>query len=53
LMLATGLLEKDPSISDGELLDALSSNHCRCTGYKNIIVAVKAARAAMAQEQRV
>ena len=52
LMLATGLLEKDPGISDAELLDALSSNLCRCTGYKNIIVAVKAARAAMAQGQR-
>jgi carbon-monoxide dehydrogenase small subunit len=26
------------------LLDVLSSNLCRCTGYQNIIKAVKAAR---------
>ncbi len=32
LMLATGALERDPDISDEELLDVLSSNLCRCTG---------------------
>ncbi|OZI66723.1 (2Fe-2S)-binding protein [Bordetella genomosp. 11] len=49
LMLATGLLERQPDISDEDLLDALSSNLCRCTGYKNILAAVRAARASMAQ----
>ena len=43
LMLAAGVLEKNPDISDEELVDALSSNLCRCTGYANIITAVKAA----------
>ena len=43
LMLAVGVLEQDPDISDDELLDVLSSNLCRCTGYQNIIKAVKAA----------
>lgn len=43
LMLATTALRKKPEMSDGELLDLLSSNLCRCTGYKNIIAAVKAA----------
>jgi len=43
LMLAAGVLEKNPNISDDELVDALSSNLCRCTGYANIITAVKAA----------
>jgi carbon-monoxide dehydrogenase small subunit len=52
LMLATGLLEQNPDASDAEILDALSSNLCRCTGYKNILEAVKSARAAMAGEQR-
>jgi carbon-monoxide dehydrogenase small subunit len=51
LMLATGLLEKNPNITDDELLDALSSNLCRCTGYKTIVEAVQAARATMAQGQ--
>ena len=43
LMLATGLLEKEPDIGDDELVDALSSNLCRCTGYRNIVAAVRAA----------
>jgi carbon-monoxide dehydrogenase small subunit len=51
LMLAVGLLEKDRHISDAELLDALSSNLCRCTGYKNILAAVQAVRDAMPEEQ--
>jgi aerobic carbon-monoxide dehydrogenase small subunit len=47
LMLATGVLEREPDISDEDLLDVLSSNLCRCTGYANIIKAVHAARAKM------
>jgi carbon-monoxide dehydrogenase small subunit len=48
LMLATGVLEREPDISDDDLVDVLSSNLCRCTGYQNIIKAVRAA----AQEMR-
>jgi len=44
LMLTANVLEKNPRIGDEELLDVLSSNLCRCTGYQNIIKAVKAAR---------
>ena len=47
LMLAAGLLENDPHIPDEELVHALSSNLCRCTGYQNIIKAVRSAAAAM------
>ena len=47
LMLAAGVLEREPEISDDDLLDALSSNLCRCTGYANIIKAVRAAAAEM------
>jgi carbon-monoxide dehydrogenase small subunit len=43
LMLAVGVLEREPNISDESLLDVLSSNLCRCTGYQNIIKAVRAA----------
>jgi carbon-monoxide dehydrogenase small subunit len=43
LMLATGVLEREPDISDDELLEVLSSNLCRCTGYQNIVAAVRAA----------
>jgi aerobic carbon-monoxide dehydrogenase small subunit len=44
LMLAANALEQNPDIDDEELLDVLSSNLCRCTGYQNIIKAVRAAR---------
>lgn len=47
LMLAAGVLEREPDISDADLLDVLSSNLCRCTGYQNIIKAVRAAAAQM------
>ncbi len=47
LMLAVGVLEREPDIGDDELLDVLSSNLCRCTGYQNIIKAVRAAAAEM------
>jgi len=43
LMLAVGVLEREPDISDEDLVDVLSSNLCRCTGYQNIIKAVRAA----------
>lgn len=45
LMLATGILAREPNISDKELREALSSNLCRCTGYQNIVAAVHAALA--------
>src|SRR6185437_16812804 len=43
LMLAVGVLEREPDIGDDDLIDVLSSNLCRCTGYQNIIKAVRAA----------
>ena len=47
LMLAVGVLEKRPDIGDEELLEVLSSNLCRCTGYQNIIKAVRSVAADM------
>jgi carbon-monoxide dehydrogenase small subunit len=47
LMLAVGVLERDPDIGDAELIAVLSSNLCRCTGYQNIVKAVRAAAAEM------
>jgi len=45
LMLAVNALETNPDITDKEILDLLSSNLCRCTGYQNIIKAVCSAAA--------
>ena len=47
LMLAVATLERKPDIGEEELREVLSSNLCRCTGYKNIIKAVGAAAAAL------
>ena len=41
LMLIVGALEHDPDIDDEELVEVLSSNLCRCTGYQNIVKAVR------------
>jgi aerobic carbon-monoxide dehydrogenase small subunit len=43
LMLVTGVLEREPDMGEEELIDVLASNLCRCTGYQNIIKAVRAA----------
>ena len=47
LMLAVGVLEREPDIGDADLIEVLSSNLCRCTGYQNIVKAVRAAAAEM------
>jgi carbon-monoxide dehydrogenase small subunit len=47
LMLAMSILERQPDIDDAALREALSANLCRCTGYKNIMKAVRAAAGQM------
>jgi aerobic carbon-monoxide dehydrogenase small subunit len=42
LMLVIGVLEREPEIGDEDLMDVLASNLCRCTGYQNIVKAVRA-----------
>lgn len=51
LMLAVHMLEQNPAVGDEEMLDVLSSNLCRCTGYHNIVAAVRAARDALRPKQ--
>ena len=41
IMASVGLLRKNPQPSDEEIVGALGSNICRCTGYVKIIEAVK------------
>jgi carbon-monoxide dehydrogenase small subunit len=43
LMSATALLRENPRPSDDEIARAIQGNICRCTGYWNIVKAVKAA----------
>jgi len=41
LMLATAFLRENPDPTDGEIREAMASNLCRCTGYRNILDAVR------------
>jgi aerobic-type carbon monoxide dehydrogenase small subunit (CoxS/CutS family) len=43
LMSATALLRENPHPSEDEIRKGLQGNICRCTGYWNIVEAVKAA----------
>jgi carbon-monoxide dehydrogenase small subunit len=43
IMAAADLLERNPSPSDEEIRAGLDGNLCRCTGYQNIVKAVRAA----------
>jgi len=48
LMTAACLLAKNPQPSEAQIAHALEGNLCRCTGYVNIVAAVKQASVAMA-----
>ncbi|RXH41542.1 (2Fe-2S)-binding protein [Bradyrhizobium zhanjiangense] len=50
-MLMTGedLLRKYPLATDDEIREGLSGNLCRCTGYQNIVAAIRAAAALRAE----
>lgn len=47
IMTAADLLARNGDPSDDEIQHALEGNICRCTGYQNIVAAVKAAAVAM------
>ncbi len=51
IMASAGLLRRNPKPTDAEIIEALGSNICRCTGYVKIIEAVQ--YAAMLNEQGV
>jgi len=42
LMTAVDLLAKYPLATDEQIRDGLSGNLCRCTGYENIVKAIRA-----------
>jgi carbon-monoxide dehydrogenase small subunit len=43
VMTAIKLLEHNPSPTDEEIRHGLEGNLCRCTGYENIVVAIRSA----------
>jgi carbon-monoxide dehydrogenase small subunit len=46
-MAAVDLVKNNPNPSEEQIRDGLEGNICRCTGYHNIVKAVKAGAAAM------
>jgi len=48
MMTATCLLQHNPRPSEAQIVHALEGNLCRCTGYVNIVAAVKQAAVVMA-----
>jgi carbon-monoxide dehydrogenase small subunit len=52
MLTAVALLEENPNPSEREIRWALSGNVCRCTGYQNIVKAVRHAAAVRAGEGR-
>jgi aerobic-type carbon monoxide dehydrogenase small subunit (CoxS/CutS family) len=48
-MASAGLLRRNPKPTDAEIIEALGSNICRCTGYVKIIEAVRYAAKLNAQ----
>jgi carbon-monoxide dehydrogenase small subunit len=47
ILAAHELLRTTPAPTDHQIRDGLEGNMCRCTGYQNIVRAVRAAAAAM------
>jgi carbon-monoxide dehydrogenase small subunit len=47
MMAAVSLLQRSPNPTDAEIREQLEGNLCRCTGYQNIVAAVRSAAEAM------
>jgi len=47
ILTACNLIENNPKPTEAEIRHGLEGNLCRCTGYQNIVAAVKAAAARM------
>jgi carbon-monoxide dehydrogenase small subunit len=48
IMTAADLLARQPDPSEHEIRHALEGNYCRCTGYHNIVAAIRQAATTMA-----
>jgi carbon-monoxide dehydrogenase small subunit len=52
IMMASALLESNPSPTEAEIRKGLEGNLCRCTGYANIVRAVQAASGSRSADAR-
>lgn len=53
MLVGAALLEDNPTPSDDEVRWAISGNICRCTGYRNIVAAIRAAGRQMSTAEEV
>ncbi|MQA33591.1 (2Fe-2S)-binding protein [Modestobacter roseus] len=53
IMASIDLLQENPDPSDDEVREGIEGNLCRCTGYQNIVKAVRSAAAEMRAEHEV
>ena len=51
LMASYALLQENPAPTEEQIREGLSGNICRCTGYVNIVKAVKSAASKMATQE--
>ena len=51
MLVAKALLERNPDPTEEDIRWAISGNICRCTGYENIVKAVRWAARTMAEER--
>jgi carbon-monoxide dehydrogenase small subunit len=49
IMCSHDLLDRQPNPSDSDIREALNGNLCRCTGYQNIVAAVRNASRKMSK----
>jgi carbon-monoxide dehydrogenase small subunit len=47
IMTAVDLLNRNPDPTDAEIRHAIEGNYCRCTGYQNIVAAIRLAAETM------
>lgn len=52
ILTAVDLLARNSDPSDDEIRHAIEGNYCRCTGYQNIVLAIKSAAQAMRRGKR-
>ena len=52
IMTAVDLLQQNPDPSEDEIRHAIEGNLCRCTGYQNIVDAIRAAASTLRASKR-
>ena len=53
LVVASSLLENNPSPNDEDIKSAIEGNLCRCTGYQQIVDSIRAASKILISEENI